>query len=211
MRYLEDVLPHVDQSLSRALPDNNPVLGLNRLNSEKIADQPKKSLEMEIADAVERGRQESKSELENHFETQLSEFKNLEREKHEVAIRELEATTVTQFSDRLAAALVELEQNLDAQLSNLVAPFIKKLLPQLAADELLSLVKGVLSENINYRLHVSGPQSQLSVITEKLNSPKIEILTEIRDGFDMCIRNDEFLLTTRIQEWVNRIDGRLDA
>lgn len=210
MRYLHDLLPKLDHSFEFGMSERAGSANLNHHQFGNSLERAEILRESEIATAFERGRQNVTLELQALHEAQLEELRTAEQLKLEELVRSLEMTKANEFTCLLETTLRELEQKMDSLLVTVVNPFIKKLVPASAMKELEIMVKSALSENVSYKLDVRGPQNLIESIKESLSSLKIEVVTEVTDSFEVQVRCDEFLLTTRMEEWLNKIDGKID-
>lgn len=210
MRYLHDLLPNLDHRFAFGMAENTTPMSHNHLQIANVREQSQVLQESEIAAAFERGRQDAAAKLQAQHEAQLEALRIAQQLKFDEMMTDLEITKAKEFSSLLEITLRELEQKMDGLLFALVNPFIQKMVPAVAIKELEVLAKGALSENITYKLDVSGPQVLLEGIKERLSSLKIEVVTEATDTFEVQVRCDEFLLTTRMEEWLKKINGKIE-
>lgn len=210
MRYLQDLLPNLDHRFESGMWNGAASLDQNHRQFENASEQAKNVRESEIAVAFERGRQDGILMLQAQHQAQIEETQIAAQLKFEELVKNSEIAKAREFSALLVTTLYELEQKMDALLNTLVAPFIKRLVPASAIKELEMLVRGALTENVTYKLDVSGPQILIEGIKASLSSLKIEVVTEATDSFEVQVRCDEFLLTTRMEEWLKKIDGKID-
>ena len=209
MRSLQNFLPEFDNVFRLEPAATNAPIHLNGGRDPEQDDQEARALEEKIAHAYEVGKVDGLSAAQIEHDAQLDQLRVENQQNLDVARKDWEEVEAGRIASSITTALAELESKMDTLLLTLLKPCVKKLVPLMALQDIEGLLATPLSEKVNYDLHLSGPSGLVDSICQNLNSHKIAVITEITDSLDIQIQCEEFSLTTRIGEWLNRIDGEI--
>ncbi len=209
MRSLQNFLPEFDNVLQLEPAVTHAPIHLNGSHDPDQDDQAARALEEKLAQAYEAGKVDGLSAAQIEHEAQLDHLRVENQQNLDVARKDWEEVEAGRIASSITTALAQLESKMDALLLTLLKPCVRKLVPLMALEEIEGLLATPLSEKVSYDLHLSGPSGLVDSICQNLNSHKIAVITEITDSLEVQIHCEEFSLTTRIGEWLNRIDDEI--
>jgi hypothetical protein len=111
------------------------------------------------------------------------------------------------LADVIGRAMAEAEVRTHQLLYRAILPFIKKSIPKRAAAEFEGILKSALEEKIDRELRISGPESFVTEIQNRLASDRLRVEVHFSDKLEMQMTCNEFMLTTRVQHWLDAIAG----
>lgn len=106
----------------------------------------------------------------------------------------------------IAAGLEDIEQRISAIVSDVLKPFLGDQARAKAAFELSQALKGMLSKGDYAKITVSGPADLLAAMEQQM-SGQSGVSFVVADAAELTVSADETILSTRIDAWVDAIEG----
>ena len=158
-------------------------------------------VDAEVAKAEARLR----TEMNDAAETAL----NIERDRHEVRIAEMQAAFGADAGARIASAFEAAENSLahlaTTAAARILSKFLSDELARRSVDQLASRIREAIADRDAVRIRVSGPQSMLHRLGAALGPLETQCDFTEADAFDVTVSIDGALFETRLAEWSAQI------
>ncbi|MEX3007034.1 hypothetical protein [Hoeflea sp. TYP-13] len=162
-------------------------------------------IEAEKAAAFENGKQEAAVA----FEASLNEQMEAERSKHREEINELRTRYEQDFSTVIATRYDTLSNDLvetiGSQVTAILAPLFERTLSEKMIDSLAETMRLSLRDRAVSKIAVTGSASMFDALKEALADDAAQLEFIEGDAFDLTIRIDDTVLSTRLSEWADRL------
>jgi hypothetical protein len=110
------------------------------------------------------------------------------------------------FAESIELAIAETKAELNQLLYKAVVPFVRKSISTRALAEIEELLVTLLGDNEVFELRISGPELLVEILKNQLLSRNIKVTSTDRDTPEVQINSDNFLITTRIVDWLKKIE-----
>lgn len=131
--------------------------------------------------------------------------------RHKQDLKSARKMWVEEEGDQLAKLieeiLAEMEVRISQSLQQVMLPFIEKVIPLAALNELEKALENALLDDFRGTLVLSGPEDLVSELEVRLKSKDIDIIAESSPGPELKARSSSFVITTRIANWIETIRG----
>jgi hypothetical protein len=107
----------------------------------------------------------------------------------------------------IAKALADLEAGISHSLQQVLAPFIEKMIPLAAMNELEKILENALKDDFKGSLFLSGPEDLVTELKARLEARELDVIIERTPGVELKARSNDFSITTRIKSWIEGIHG----
>jgi hypothetical protein len=114
------------------------------------------------------------------------------------------------LSGAIDAALAELEARIGDSVARILEPFLEAALRQKVVAELALTLSALIADG-EPLLRVSGPQSLLDALKEKLGTGRGAIEYVPAEGADIKATADQTLVETRLKAWIDRFQQALEG
>jgi hypothetical protein len=204
MNRLSTLLPELSifplfGSLGSGNESNNPGQPANNISEEELA--------ARIATAHALGMVKGSENARAEVAQEMSDLRASHRSELEAA-RKMWVEEASEQSIRLIAkALADLEAGISQSLQQVLAPFIGKLIPLAAMDELENILESALKDDFTGSLVLSGPEDLVAELKARLEQRDINVVAEPLPGMELKARGGNFSITTRIKGWIDGIHG----
>jgi hypothetical protein len=204
MNRLSTLLPELSifplfGSLAHGTEVNSPSHSANNISEEELAARIATAHALGMVKGGENARAEIAQEL------------NDLRTSHRHELEAARKTWVEEASDQsirlIGKALADLETGISQSLQQVLAPFIGKLIPLAAMDELERILESALKDDFKGSLFLSGPEDLVAELKTRLETREIDVIVEAQSGTELRARGNNFSITTRIKGWIDGIHG----
>lgn len=186
-------------SLSSGTESNSPSQSANHISEEELAAR----LATAHALGMVKGGENARAEISQ----ELNELRASHKSELETA-RKIWVEEASEQSIRLIGkALADLEAGISQSMQQVLAPFIGKLIPLAAMDELEKILESALKDDFKGSLFLSGPEDLVAGLKSRLEQREINVIVEALPGTELKARGGNFSITTRIKGWIDGIHG----
>ncbi|MDP1702521.1 MAG: hypothetical protein Q8L53_16390 [Aestuariivirga sp.] len=186
-------------SLGEGTEGNIPSHSANSISEEELASRIATAHALGMVKGGENARMEIAQEL------------NELRASHRNELETARKAWVEEASDQsirlIGKALAGLEAGISQSLQQVLAPFIGKIIPLAAMDELEKILESALKDDFKGSLFLSGPEDLVAELKTRLEQREIDVIVEALPGTELKARSNNFSITTRIKSWIDGIYG----
>lgn len=204
MNRLSTLLPELSifplfGSLGSGTESSNAGQSVNHISEEELASR--------IATAHALGMVKGSENARAEIAQEMNDLRASHRNELETA-RKIWVEEASDQSIRLIGkALADLEAGISQSLHQVLAPFVGKLIPLAAMDELEKILEGALKDDFKGSLFLSGPEDLVVELKTRLQQREIDVIVEPLPGTELKARGSNFSITTRIKGWIDGIHG----
>jgi hypothetical protein len=170
-----------------------------------VPSEPEFDIEAERSAALELGKQQAAETLAAEHQTELE----AERSRHLEEINEMRTRFEQDFSTTLAARFdqlaIEMSETIGEQVARIVAPFLEQALSERMVAQLGTAIAGSLADGEATRIAVSGSPSMFEALSTALGDKAAQLDFSESETFDLTVRLDDTVLSTRLSEWASTL------
>lgn len=115
------------------------------------------------------------------------------------------AETAEKLAGQLTAGLRTIEESIANSLAHVLEPFLTAELRRQAIDELVLIMRGLMSQEDGISLEVSGPDDLLAALRERLAGDGLKVRFAAAQGSDVRVHADQTIIETLLGIWVAKI------
>jgi hypothetical protein len=158
-----------------------------------------------IEEAFARGSAEARAAARSECEAEIGR-RSEEFARQLATDRQAWATeTGDKLARQLTAGLRTIEESIANSLAHVLEPFLIAELRRQAIDELVLLVRGLMSNKEGLSLEVLGPDDLLAVLRERLAGDGPKIRFTAAEGSDVRVHADQTIIETQLGIWLAKI------
>jgi len=109
-------------------------------------------------------------------------------------------------AETIDLALTQIETTLNTLFVQAIKPFLRKNIVELALAEAEALISSASGDRAVYHLKLCGPESMILKLQAGIDKRGINTQVVIQDDLEVQISCDEFVIMTRISNWLKKID-----
>jgi hypothetical protein len=109
------------------------------------------------------------------------------------------------LAGRLTAGLRTIEESIANSLAHVLEPFLIAELRRQAIDELVLIMRGLMSKEEGISLEVSGADDLLAALRERFAGDGLNVRFSAAEGSDVRVNADQTTIETRLGIWVAKI------
>jgi len=163
-----------------------------------------------VHEAFERGRQEgfaaAQAEAEAALAAQRSEMQ--EREQAERAV--FQAREYAQLADQISAGLAEIEARIAEAVAHILRPYLAQEQSKRVIQALSDNLCRILSGESATLLTISGPESVLNLLRDRLAHYPVQVEYNLEEGVDVTVEAQQTIIRSQLQAWLDLIDSTAD-
>jgi hypothetical protein len=195
----------VDPSQADRLPVERPQRESVLLKPRVVA--PPVDIQVQIEEAFERGRQEGLAAGRAEATTALAQQRGLSTERENASRVTWQANEYAALAEKIETAMGTLEEKLARSVARILKPFlIEEHVKQVTLALSENLAK-ILSKDAPPVLKITGPETLLSLLHDKLSSYPVEVEYVQAGGVDVTVEANQTVLKTQLQAWIDHIQA----
>ena len=176
----------------------------------RVVAAPAEDIQARLQEAFERGRQDgiaaARAEAEAVLAQQQGEL-NQRAEGERVAFQAQEYATL---ADQISAGLNEIEARIADGVAHILRPYLAQEQSKKVIQALSETLGRILSSESAALLRISGPETVLNVLRDRLSKHAVEVEYVLEDGVDVTIEAQQTVIRSQLQAWLDLIDTTAD-
>ena len=202
-------------SLARFLPDFE-LSGIRSFSGipDEVAALPQPSrqtvdVEAIRAEARAEGEAAVRNELEARHESELDAAAARHAAELEALRTELETIAAQSIPEAIEARSAEIADAVAGDVAEILAPLIDEIVRARVVAQLAAEIRGVLDIDNAGQITVTGPESLVAALSDRLGADAGRISDIHAEQFDIEIETDRTLLASRLSEWTQALKESL--
>lgn len=164
-------------------------------------------MDARIEEAFERGRQEGLAAARAESEAALA-LERSQWDERETAERlAWQANEYARFAEKIELAMAALEDKLAQSVARILKPFLIEERVKQVTQALSENLSRILSKDAPAALKITGPESLLSVLRDKLASHPVAVEYTGEDGVDVTVEAHQTIIKSQLQAWIDHIEA----
>jgi hypothetical protein len=167
------------------------------------AEEPPQSEDMsaKLAEAHARGREEGfaagRAEASNRHAVELAAL----REQAETQRQEFHISEYMEFEGAIRSGLRQIEENVGAAVTRILAPFLSQAVVKRAVDELSEAIARLSAGNSPGLIKIRGPERMLARLRERIADLAIEVEYAEDDGVEAIVEANATQIVAELRPW----------
>jgi len=164
-------------------------------------------VEAQVAEAFERGRQQGFAEARDTAAANL-ERDLADREEHARADRLVfQNEECAKLADRIASGLAEVETRVAESVARILKPYLAQEQAKRVTQSLSENLNRILSGEFGATLKISGPDSILAALRDRLAAREVQVEYCLQPGVDLTVEAQHTVIRTQLQAWTDLINS----
>jgi hypothetical protein len=166
---------------------------------------PDPEVEARVAEAYERGRREGAAAGRAEEAEAQSRLQARQREQALMERLDFQLNEYAGLADVIATGLAEIEQQIAATVSRILAPFITSELTKQVVDQLCANIARIRAGGSPGLIKIRGPEQLLKKLRERVSSLPVDVEFIADDSVEATIEAQHTMIRSELQPWADLI------
>jgi hypothetical protein len=163
------------------------------------------NIDAQLAEAVERGRQEGLATARAEFAAAiLAERKELE-ERDSARQLAFQANEYAGFGEKIEHAMAAIEDGLAQTVARILKPYLSEAVARQATEALSDALSRMLSRDAPSLIKITGPEPLLGLLREKMAAHPVTVEYVASAGVDVTVEANQTIIQSQLQAWIDHI------
>jgi hypothetical protein len=163
-----------------------------------------------LREAFERGRQEGLAAGRAETEAALIQQQREMEDQLRIERVAFQAQEYAKLADQISEAMVEVEGRIAEAVAHILRPYLAQEQSKRVIQALSENLGRILSGESVPVLKISGPESVLNALRDRLSKHSAQVDYSLQDGVDVTVEAQQTIIRSQLQAWVDLIDSTSD-